>query len=108
MALTTKMHYITGNLDTIQSSSGLSAPSSPASLISNFLPYLFGAAGIVLIINIISSGLKMMTSSGDQKSLQSAQSKLTTSFIGILILLVSFWIVQIILEFLGINRKIFN
>jgi hypothetical protein len=102
------MNYLAGNLDTIQSNSGLTAPSTPASLVTNFLPYVYGAAGIVLIINIISSGLKMMTSKGDPKSLQSAQSKLMTSAIGILILLVSFWVVQIILEFLGINRKIFS
>ncbi len=90
----------------IQNSAGLSpvgAFSQPSYWIIQALPYIFGAAGIVLILNIISSGIKMMTSGGDPKSLQAAQAKLTTSAIGIFILMVSFWIVQIIMRFFGIN-----
>lgn len=100
--------YIAGFLDTIQSNSGLSAPSDPSSIISSAIPYLFGAAGIVLIFNIISAGINIMTSKGDPKLLQMAQSKLATSGIGILILFVSFWVVQIIMQFLGINTLIFS
>lgn len=77
--------------------------SSPAEIITGLLPYIFGAAGIVLLLNIISSGIKMMTSGGDPKALQGAQAKLTTSAIGILILFASFWIVKLLLNFLGIN-----
>ena len=78
------------------------------SIITGVLPYIFAIAGVVLLFNIISSGFKMMTSKGDPKVLQVAQAKLTTSVIGIVILFASFWIVQLVMQFLGINTVLFN
>lgn len=72
-------------------------------IVEGVLPWVFGTAGIILILNIISAGLKMMTSRGDPKALGAAQAKLSTSLIGILILFVSFWIVRLIGQFLGIG-----
>lgn len=72
-------------------------------IVTKILPYLFGIAGIILLLNIISSGFKMMTSRGEPKTLQAAQAKLTTSLIGIIILFASFWIVRLIGQFLGIG-----
>ena len=40
--------------------------------------------------------------------MQAAQAKLTTSVIGISILFVSFWIVMLIMKFLGIETILFN
>lgn len=91
------------SLDAIEQGAGLSSPSSPAKLITDLLPYIFGAAGIVLLFNIVSSGLKMMTSQGEPKVMQAAQTKLTTSAIGILILFASFWIIRLVGQFLGIG-----
>lgn len=97
------------NLDSIQTNSKINITAKdPAELITTALPYIFGAAGIILLLNIISSGLKMMMSKGDPKALQGAQAKLTTSAIGILILFASFFIVRLIMQFLGINIPIFN
>mgnify|MGYP001613553966 CR=1 FL=1 len=96
------------NLNSIQSGAGLTDPGKPSDLIGNILPYLFGIAGIVLLINIISSGFKMMTSKGDPKAMQVAQAKLTTSAIGILILFTSFWIVQLVMKFFGIDLILFS
>ncbi|EKE06397.1 MAG: hypothetical protein ACD_19C00014G0011 [uncultured bacterium] len=96
-------------LDSISSKPGVPPdPGKPAELITKALPYVFGAAGIVLVLNIISSGLKMMTSKGDPKVLQGAQAKLTTSAIGILILFTSFWIVKLIFQFLGLDIQLFK
>lgn len=101
------------DLQTIQNNAGLGAGfigslnSTPSSWIGMSLRYIYGAAGIILLLNVISSGLKMMTSKGDAKVMQAAQSKLTTSAIGILILFVSYWIVQIVMTFLGINTRLF-
>ncbi len=78
------------------------------SIITGVLPYIFAIAGVVLLFNIISSGLKMMTSVGDPKVMQAAQAKLTTSVIGILILFTSFWIVKLIMQFIGFNVVLFN
>lgn len=77
-------------------------------IITTALPYIFGIVGIILLLNIITSGFKMMTSKGDPKVMQSAQAKLTTSLVGIIILFASFWIVQIIMKFIGINTLLFS
>lgn len=94
----------------IQTQAGLPAMGllKPNFWIIRALPWVFGVAGIILLLNIISSGLKMMTSQGDPKVLQGAQAKLTTSAIGILILIISFWLAQLILKFLGVTTVIFN
>lgn len=77
-------------------------------IITILIPWIYGAAGIILTFNIISSGLKMMTSGGDPKALQGAQAKLSGSAIGMLILFTSFWIVRIIMQFFGLNMQLFN
>lgn len=77
-------------------------------IITQLLPYIFGAAGIILLFIIISSGFSMMTSKGDPKAMQTAQGKITTAVVGILILFASFFIVQLLLQFLGIETKIIN
>jgi hypothetical protein len=96
----------TTTFDAIQANSGLPVWVTfvtPLFFVLTALPWIFGAAGIILLFNIISSGLKMMTSQGDPKALGTAQAKLTTSAIGILILFTSFWMVNLIMQFLGIN-----
>lgn len=102
------MKLLAQNFSAIESGAGVSSPSNLAEVISNILPYVYGAAGIVLLLNIVSSGLKMMTSASDPKGMQAAQAKLTTSVIGVLILAASVVIVQLLLDFLGVNVKIFK
>jgi len=95
------------NLDLIQSKAGLSDPGSLGKIISSSLRYIFATAGIILIFMIISSGYQVMMSRGEPKALQSAQSKLTTSIIGVVILFVSFWLAATIMKFFGINIGLF-
>ncbi len=103
------MNYLAQDLLKISNDAGLTAYAiKPAQIIQLALPYVFGAAGIILLLNIITSGFKMMTSVGDPKVLQAAQAKITTSVIGILILFASFGIVTIIMKFLGIDIIFFN
>lgn len=108
------MNYLAQNFEGIEAIGlpklkyGISLGSSMGEIISGILPYIFGIAGIVLLLNIISAGLKMMTSQGEPKALQSAQAKITTSLIGILILFASFWIVSLIFKFLGFNTILFK
>lgn len=94
----------------IQNNAGISTlmiNAKPAQIISNGTHFVFAIAGVVLLLNIISSGLKLMTSHGDPKTFQAAQSKMTTSVVGVLILSVSYFIVQAILKFFGINITLF-
>ena len=77
-------------------------------IITTALPYVFGIVGIILLLNIITSGLKLMTSQGDPKAVGAAQAKLTTSAIGIVILFTSFWLVQLLFDFLGLGVEVFG
>jgi len=72
-------------------------------LINIVIPYLFVAAGLVLLFTLISSGLKMMTSSGDEKGLGEAKQRITNALIGFILLFASYWIVQIAEVILGIS-----
>ncbi len=96
------------SLDSIEAAAGISTPGAPSVTISLALPYVFGAAGIILLLNIISAGFKMMTSQGDPKALAAAQAKLTTSAIGIFILFTAIWVVKLIMQFLGIDIMLFD
>lgn len=103
------MNYLAQDFGAIQGEAGYQTPgSNVGEIITATLPWIFGIAGIILLLNIISSGFKMMTSQGDPKALQGAQGKLTTSAIGIVILFTSFWIVKIIMQFFGLNMDLFN
>ncbi len=85
-------------------------PSDLGGLISNLLPYVFAAAGIGLLIYMVSGGLSMMLSKGDPKALQTAQGKITNALIGFIIVAFSFVIVRLIGQLLGVDafRPIFG
>lgn len=53
-------------------------------------------AGIIALIFIILSGIKMVTSGGDPKAVDAAKKTLTFAIIGLVIVLLSFFIVSII------------
>lgn len=65
------------------------------------LSYVFAAAGIGLLLMIISSGFSLMMSAGDAKKLAAGKATLTNSIIGFLLIFAAFWIVQIMGTVLG-------
>lgn len=75
----------------------------PTQWISDNLKYVFGAAGIILLLMLITAGYQIIFSKGDPKAMQVAQSRITTSLVGIVILFAAYWISQIVLNFLGVN-----
>lgn len=97
------------NLTDLQSEVGISggkfnlASGNIGGLISIILEYIFGAAGIVLLLILITGGIQFMTSGGDPKATQAAKQRITNAIIGIIIMFVSFWIVQIIGSLLGVS-----
>jgi hypothetical protein len=96
-------------LNSINDQAGLAGtPGSPAIALNQSLPYIFGVAGIFLLVNIITAGFKIMNSQGDPKAMQEAQLKLKNSALGVLILFTSFWIVKLVLQFFGIDVLIFD
>lgn len=72
-------------------------------IITAILPYIFTAAGIGLLIFLIFGGISMMLSRGDPKALEAAKAKITGALTGFIILFVSYWIVQIIGQVLGLT-----
>lgn len=65
------------------------------------LGLVFAAAGIGLLLMIISSGFTLMTSAGDAKKLAQGRTTLTNSLIGFTLIFSAFWIVQILWTALG-------
>ncbi len=64
-------------------------------IIGQSLSYIFGFAGIGLLLMIIASGFTLMTSAGDPKKMEKGKATLTNAIIGFLIIFAAFWIVQI-------------
>lgn len=93
------------NLQTIQSNAfpGVAFPTSPAALIDLILPYVFSAAGIAVLVYLVTAGLQMMTSKGDPKAMESAKGKMTNAILGIVIMAIAFAIVSIVGKLLGLT-----
>jgi hypothetical protein len=77
-------------------SSGLGA------LISSLVPWVFGLAGMALLLYLIMGGLQLMTAKGDPKAVQAAQGKITNAVIGFVIVIASSVIVALIGEVFSI------
>lgn len=83
-------------------------PSDLGTLIGNLLPYIFGAAGIALLIYLVLGGLQLMTSRGDPKAMQGAQAKITNALIGFVIIIIAFFVVQLFGQLLGLQSTSFS
>ncbi len=78
--------------------------SSVGQIIKDTIPYIFSAAGIAVLIYLIVAGLQLMTSAGDPKAVESAKGKVTGALIGFVVIFASYWIVQLLSAFLGVDR----
>jgi hypothetical protein len=72
-------------------------------IITQILPYIFGAAAIFLLIYLVTAGLSMMLSRGDPKAMQAAQAKITNAAIGFVIVFFAYALVSIIGSIFGIE-----
>ncbi|MBI3397615.1 hypothetical protein HY045_04020 [Candidatus Woesebacteria bacterium] len=72
-------------------------------IINTLLPYLFIFSGLILLLMLIYGGIQLMLSSGDPQKIKSAQSKITDGLIGFVIIFVSYWLVLIVGNVLGID-----
>ena len=60
-------------------------------------------AGVVALFFIILSGIKMITSGGDQKQLEGARKTLTWAIVGLVIIFLSFFIINVIAGITGVS-----
>jgi hypothetical protein len=78
-------------------------PTSVASIITTILPYIFGAAALLLLVYLVTAGLSMMLSRGDPKAIQAAQARITNALIGFVIVFFAFALVALIGKIFGIT-----
>ena len=72
-------------------------------IINFVIPYIFTAAGLLLLLYLIYGGYHMIISGGEPKALQEARGKVTNALIGFIIVFISYWLVQIVGKILGIE-----
>ena len=77
-------------------------------IITSIIPYVFGAAGIALLIYLVIGGFQFMLSRGDPKATQAAQSKITNAVIGFVIIFLSYLIVRLIEQLFGLQGSSFG
>jgi hypothetical protein len=68
----------------------------PAQFVQKIFSVVLGIAGGIALILIIIAGYKFMTSAGNPESLKGATEQLTSAIVGLLFIILSFVILQII------------
>jgi hypothetical protein len=69
----------------------------------NILQIIMYIAGLVFFAMLINGGFKYIFASGDPKKMASASSTLSLSIVGIIGVIASYFIIQLIAHFTGIN-----
>lgn len=72
-----------------------------AELATTIITVLLFVAGAVALFFIITAGLQIVTSGGDEKKLSAAKDRLTYAIIGIAVVALAFIIVGFVQKFLG-------
>lgn len=93
------------NLFANHSRAGILA-STPASLISYLLPNVMALAGIIFFFMILGAGFMMVKNAGGSPSAQDtakAKSALTMGVVGFLLVVSSYFILQIVAAITGVN-----
>jgi hypothetical protein len=83
---------------------GLSWATSVGAIVGQAINYVFAAAGIGLLLMLISSGFTFLTSAGDSKKMDAGKQRLTNALVGFVIIFAAYWIVQIAGVVLGISE----
>lgn len=76
---------------------------SPARLISTLLPNIYIFSGVILFFLIIFGGFTIVTSGDNPEQTQKGTQAITWALIGFLIIVSSYWIIQIIEVITGID-----
>jgi len=69
--------------------------------------FLIPISGVILLLVFIWAGYDFMTSEGNPEKIKSAQAKITSGIIGIVLLVLAFLIVKVVELILGIRTGIF-
>lgn len=72
-------------------------------IFQNMISAFLGFAGITALAFIIYSGFKYITSEGDQKNIDEARKTLTFAIVGLVVVLISFFVINFISFFTGVD-----
>ena len=64
-------------------------------LLSRAIPFILAAAGIGLLLMIISAGFSLVTSAGDTKKTEAGKQRLTYAIAGFIVIFAAYWLVQL-------------
>jgi len=73
------------------------------SIIGEALPYVMVVAGLCLLFMLIIGGITLMTSAGDPGKTKEGYGKITAGLIGFLIIVVAYFVAQIVEVVLGVK-----
>ena len=73
------------------------------SLVSVIVPNAFVLAGIIVFVLLVMAGFGMIAGAGDAKKLESGKKTITGAVIGLIVIVGSFWIIQILSTLTGLN-----
>ena len=74
------------------------------SLVRNIIEFIFALAGLVALIFVILAGFKFITIGGDSGKKEEAQKQIVAAVIGLLIIIFSYFIIQLVFSFLGLGN----
>lgn len=77
--------------------------SSAGELLSFMVPVAFTIAGVAVTLYMIVGAFRFITSGGNKESVAKAQGMITHAFIGYVLLIVLFFVVQFIPEAIGLK-----
>lgn len=89
---------ITGGLQTVGTTAGISGGGDIYSIIGNIINIVLGLLGTVLLVIMLYAGYEWMTSGGDSEKVESAKVRLRNAIIGLIIIMTSFAITNFILN----------
>lgn len=72
-------------------------------IIGMLLPYIYVAAGLVLLLMLIAGGIGLMTAAGNPDKSKAAYGRITGALIGFAIIFVSYFVALIVEKVLGVK-----
>lgn len=65
-------------------------------ILSNAMQLIFLFAGVGLLLMLLAGGFTLLTSAGDAKKLEMGKQRITNAILGIIVIFIAFWLVQIL------------
>lgn len=76
---------------------------SLGSIISSLLPYIFTAAGLVLLIMLVLGGFTLLSGASSKESQEKGKKQITTALLGFFVIFLAYWIAQILQIMLNVE-----